>query len=236
MDILDDIRDKITKATVSLADQKERLSEYEELEKALGRANQSLEQVSAEISELAASAKISQQTHVTVIEALKEATTALKELNPDSLKATIKATDASITEAIQDQAKEFTDELEAINKSIRAGNKATIKATDASITEAIQDQAKEFTEQLEGINQSIRTESKASIKAANETIAKTTQVQAKEFTEQLETNNQSIRAGNEAIHEKIQLQTKALLPFKWISSLTLLAVLALIVLVVRTLI
>lgn len=158
MNIFDDIKEKIAKATASLANQKKQLAEFEELEKALGRANQVLEQVASEISQLAVSAQSSQELHGETIKALEKATTAMMELKPDSIEATIKATNQSITEAIQ--------------------------------------------------------------------------VQARKFTEQLEDTNQLIRTGNEAIHEKLQLQTKALMPFKWISSLTLLAVLALTVLVV----
>lgn len=161
MNIFDDIKEKIAKATDSLANQKKQLAEFEELEKALGRANQELEKVAAEISQLAVSARSSQELHGETIKALEKATTAMMELKPDSIEATIKVTNQSITEAIQVQAREFTDKLKDIN--------------------------------------------------------------------------QSIQAGNEAIHEKLQLHAKALMPFKWISSLTLLAVLALTVLVVMIL-
>ena len=49
---------------------------------------------------------------------------------------------------------------------------------------------------------------------ANEMNEEAIQVQAREFTDQLKDINQSIQAGNEVIHEKLQLHTKALMPFK----------------------
>ncbi len=70
---------------------------------------------------------------------------------------------------------------------------------------------------------------------ANESITETIQIPVKELSDQLGAIHQSIFAGYEATNEKIRLQTKALIPIKWISSLSLLAIVALIFLAVKIL-
>ena len=82
MSIPEDIREKIAEAANNLADQNKRLAEFEELEKALGKANQGLGQAAEEISKLAASGRLSQESLATTVKAFNEATSALMELKP----------------------------------------------------------------------------------------------------------------------------------------------------------
>lgn len=129
MSLTEDLRGKVEAAMGRLVSLAERLDEIESLEQSLREANGGLAQVSANISELAGSARTAHESLDATLKALERAADALVRLDPGTISSAIEATNTSMKVAIADSSKELSghvsEQAQAITQVVSTNHDAT---------------------------------------------------------------------------------------------------------------
>ena len=129
MSVRDDLQEKIEETRDDLAKLRKNLDDIEHLEQALRAANDGLAQAGYNVSELAGTTRIAQESLGTTLNALEEVTRVVQRLDPAAILSAIQATDTSIKSEVNDASNALTktvsDHSQNLLESINANHETT---------------------------------------------------------------------------------------------------------------
>ncbi len=175
MSLTDDLRGKVEAAADKLVNLAKKLDEIESLEEDLREANSGLVQVSSNISELAGSARVAQESLDATLKSLERATDAMMQLEPGTISSAIQATNTSIKAAVEGSSKDLSElvskQAQAVTQSVRTNHETTRRQ--------LREQAEHQAEQAQAITQLVSTNHEATQQQVREQAAQQAERQAK---------------------------------------------------------
>ena len=225
MSVRDDLQEKIEETRDDLAKLRKKLDDIEHLEQALRTANDGLAQAGYNVSELAGTTRIAQESLGATLSALEEVTRVVQRLDPATILSAIQATHTSIKTEVKDVPNVLTKTVSDHSQKLLE----SINASHETIQARIREEEARLSEQQSKTDASIKSEVKDVSNVLTKTVSDHSQKLLESINATHETTQARIREEGARLSEQ---QSKVVKLFTWMGAFTLLGVSALIVLAI----
>ena len=186
MSVRDDLQEKIEETRDDLAKLRKKLDEIEHLEQALRAANDGLAQAGYNVSELAGTTRIAQESLGTTLNALEEVTRVVQRLDPAAILSAIQATDTSIKSEVKDASNALTKTVSDHSQNLLESINANHETTQIRIRE----EGARLSEQQSKSDASIKTE----VKDVPNVLTKTVSDHSQKLLESINASHETTQA------------------------------------------
>ena len=225
MSVRDDLQEKIEETRDDLAKLRKKLDEIEHLEQALRAANDGLAQAGYNVSELAGTTRIAQESLGATLSALEEVTRVVQRLDPATILSAIQATHTSIKTEVKDVPNVLTKTVSDHSQKLLE----SINASHETIQARIREEEARLSEQQSKTDASIKSEVKDVSNVLTKTVSDHSQKLLESINATHETTQARIREEGARLSEQ---QSKVVKLFTWMGAFTLLGISALVVLAI----
>ena len=225
MSVRDELQEKIEETRDDLAKLRKKLDDIEHLEQALRAANDGLAQAGYNVSELAGTTRIAQESLGATLSALEEVTRVVQRLDPAAILSAIQATHTSIKTEVKDVPNVFTKTVSDHSQKLLE----SINASHETIQARIREEGARLYEQQSKTDASIKSEVNDVSNVLTKTVSDHSQNLLESINATHETTQARIREEGARLSEQ---QSKVVKLFTWMGAFTLLGVSALIVLAI----
>ena len=236
MSVRDDLQEKIEETRDDLAKLRKKLDDIEHLEQTLRAANDGLAQAGYNVSELAGTTRIAQESLGATLSALEEVTRVVQRLDPAAILSAIQATHTSIKSEVKDVSNELMNSVSEHSQNLLESINTSHETTQARIRDVSNELTNSASEHSQNLLESINTShetTQARIRDVSNELTNSASEHSQNLLESINANYETTQARiREEGARLFEQQSKLGKLFTWMGALTLLGVSVLIVLAI----